>query len=348
MKKRILILTLALCLFVVLPASAGERVLSVNTGDASASWFISGEPSLVMNGFDLNSLGIARPAVIDRISIAVDTPVPGTLVDVVVYQDGNGGSPIDATLAGQAQVDITQAGTFTATLTTPITVTQPVVWIGFYLPVNFEFFADTSGTSVLTYWAWTAGGRFDLNNLSSAQVLGPADGTTPVNINLNGKARITAEITGAGGTTAGGTPVPGGQVTGTSDVNLSVMQPYPVCQSLLWDTADEFISYGNRINLHCQEVPSWQSPAAPSGYARRGALYDVQAFEDQGNAVTERLAVRVTHCIRPAAEDIDRAVIGSASGSPRTWRVLPTVRFGDLVCAEVRRVGNLSYFVPGA
>ena len=345
MFRKLLFLILALGALSVVPVSAGETVLSVNSGDASTSWFISGEPSLVMNGFDLNSLGIQRPAVIDRISIAVDTPVAGTAIDVVVYQDANGGSPVDATLAGSTQVNINTSGTFTAVLPTPITINQPVVWIGFYLPVDFAFLADTSGSSVLSYWAWTPGGRFDINNLASAQVLGPADGTAPVSINMGGKARITAEITGAEGSTAGTTT---GTTTqqGDAAANMGVLETYPTCQSLLWDTADEFVSLRNAVNLHCQEVQFWNAASGPSGYLRRGPLYDVQIYKDFG-IIAGRLDVAITHCIRPAAEDIDRAVIGNAYGSPRTWRILPTQRFGDLVCAEVRHGGHLSYFVSG-
>lgn len=346
MVRKYALLLVLICLLVILstlPASAGERVISVNSGNGNASWYISGEPSLVMNGFDLQSLGIQRPAVIDRVSIAVDATVANTPIDVVVYQDANGGSPVDATLAGQAQVTINTSGVFTATLTTPITVNQPVVWIGFYLPVNFRFFADTSGTSVLTYWAWTPGGRFDLTRLSSASVLGPADGTAPVSINLNGKARITAEITGAGGST---TSAPGTTPQAQAAVNTASLQVYPSCTAALWDTADETISLRDSINLHCQEVAGWQAPSSPLGYVRRGALYDIQIYRDNGNVVIGRLDVRVTHCIRPATADLSSAVIGNAWGSPRVWQILPSVIYGDMVCAEVRHGGNLSYFVP--
>ncbi len=229
----------------------------------NAPFFISGEKSLVINGFDLNSLGIQRPAVIDRISIAVQTPVAGTPIDVVVYQDANGGSPVDATLAGSEQVTINSSGTFTAVLTTPITVTQPVVWIGFYLPVDFVFLADTSGTSVLTYWAWTSGGTFDLNTLSSAEVLGPADGTAPVNINMNGIARITAEITGANGSTSDNAVTPGGQ----TGANMSLIGVYSTCPDVGHDLEDEYISYGDRDQPRtAQIVPVSESPAPPVGY----------------------------------------------------------------------------------
>ena len=82
-----------------LSVSAGEQVLSINGNDQNAVWFISGEPSMILNGFDLAAAGIATPAVIDRASIAVQTPVPGSSIDVVIYQDANGGSPADATVA---------------------------------------------------------------------------------------------------------------------------------------------------------------------------------------------------------------------------------------------------------
>lgn len=323
---------------------AGEQTLSINANDQSAVWFISGEASLVLNGFDLSAFGVALPAVIDQVSISVNQAVPGQAIDVVVYQDANGGSPVDATLAGRTTVDITGPGVFTATFPQPITVTQAAVWAGFYLPVDFEFNADTSGASVLTYWAWTPNARFDLTSLGNASVLGPADGTAPANINMNGRARITLGVTGAGGSTTTATTLQ--TVGGAAD--MSVLAIYPGCQSLMWDTADERVSNADEVNLHCREITAaYLAPANPSGYARRGALYDVVIFKPNG-VVPQRLDAAVTHCIRPAAEDLGRAVIGVTVGAPRTWRLLPTQRFGDLVCAEVFRVGNISYFVPGA
>lgn len=350
-KMVILFAVLCATLIGAMSLQAGERVLTNNSGDASAPWFISGEPTMILNGFDLSAQGIALPAVIDRISIAVEAPVPGQPIDVVVYQDANGGSPADSTLAGTTQVDITQAGTFTVTLPTPITVTQPAVWVGFYLPVDFRFLADTSGTSVLTYWAWTPGGRFNINSLASAAILGPSDGSAPVNINLNGKARITAEITGAGGVSGtpaapGATPV---QVAGAqTNANVGVLVQIDACTNALYDTADEIVSYRSALNVRCRISPEFVAPSNPLGYLRRGQLYDIQFYEqNNGIASTDRLRIAVTHCIRPDAADLDRALIGNAWGSPRVWRILPTQRFNDVVCAEVRRGGNLAYFVPG-
>jgi hypothetical protein len=333
-----------ICLLTVLviasgAAFAGDRTLSQNSGTGNAPFFISGEQTLVMNGFDLNALGIARPVTVDRVTIAIRTPIAATPATVVVYQDVNGGSPIDAQLVTSAQVTINSAGVFAATLPTPAVITAPVIWVGFYLPVGTVFLADTSGTSVLTWWAWTPNTTFNLNNLASAAVLGPGDGTAPVSINMNGKARINVEIITGGSGVA--TPSSPPDVTAP---NPEVMAVYPLCVALLYDTADEQISYQDQVNLHCREVPVWQAPPAPAGFTLRGVTYDVVAFKS-GGVTPNRWSVEITHCIRPAAEDIDRAVIGSAYGNPRTWRILPSARVGDLVCAEVRYPGSLAYFV---
>lgn len=341
-KKIILVLAVALLFAGLISVHAQEQTISINSGTGSEVWFISGEPSLVINGFDLNALGVPLPAVINRVSISVDRPTPGVPVEVVIYQDANGGSPVDAVLVGRTQVDITSAGVFTVTLPEPVTVTQPAVWIGFYLPVDFRFLGDTSGSSVLTYWAWTPGGTFDLANLASAQVLGPADGSAPVNINMNGRARITAGITSTTAAAAGAGIV---QTEGSGDVNLGVLASFAECENVLYDTADELSSYLNAINVHCDTVPVWLAPPSPPGFERRGGLYDLQFYKDFG-ILPGRLTIAVTHCIRPAPEDLNRAVIGLAHGAPREWRILPSQRFGDLVCAEVRFGGNLSYFVP--
>ena len=192
---------------------------------------------------------------------------------------------------------------------------------------------------MLTYWAWTTGGTFDLSNLSAAQVLVPSDGTAPVNINLNGKARITAEITGADG----GTSTTGPQTPNGGDVNLGVMAPYSGCGNVSYDSGDVASSLLSAIALSCQQVPIWESPSTPAGYTLRGTLYDIIAFKEHGN-VEKDFPIAITHCIIPDANDIGNAVIGSAYGQPRAWHILTTVRFGNVVCAEVRHGGNLAYF----
>jgi hypothetical protein len=339
----------------IAPISAGQTVLSNNSGTDNTVWFISGEPSLVMNGFDLSAFNVQVPAVIDRVSIAVNSPVPGASIDVLIYEDANGGSPSDARLVSQSQVDIRDAGTFTYTLPTPVTVNQRAIWIGFYLPVNFRFLADTSGSSVLTYWAWTPGGRFDVGNLASAQILGPADGSAPVNINLGGKARITAEITGGTAITGTpGTPLPNttpGAITqqagGTANFSIMRQYPQPGCDTLYYDSEDVSISYRGSIALSCTLTWEGYAPANPQGYQRKQLLYDVTIFDDRGNVQAADLPIEVTHCIKPNPADIDRAVIGLAYGSPRSWIIKPTLRFGEYVCAEIGRAGLLAYFIPG-
>lgn len=347
MKKLPLAIFSSVLMLLSVTAASAQQTLTANTNDGNAPWVVTGEPSMIINGFDLNSLGITLPATITSISIAVNTPVAGTPIEMVVYQDANGGSPSDATLAGRTTVDITQSGTFTGVFTTPVAITQPAVWVGFYLPVNFNFFADTSGTSVLTYWAWTPGGRFDVASLGSAGVLGPSNGTSPVNINLNGKARITAQITSANGTTtAVSTPLTSAETAAGTSSNLGVLAAFPSCTDALYDTADERVSWREQIDVLCNTVPAWQSPAAPNGYLRQGTLYDIYIFKENGVIAGDRLDIAVTHCIRPDAQYLPNAVIGVAYGAPRQWRILPSQRFNDLVCAEVRHGGNLSYFVP--
>jgi hypothetical protein len=345
---------------------AGERTLSLNNGTNSSTWFITGENTLVMNGFDLTQLGLRFPAIIDRAAIDIDIPVPGQPVDVVVYQDSNGGSPVDATLAGQTQVTIAQSGVFTVTFPTPIQITQPVVWVGFYMPVNMQFRADTSGSSVLTYWAWTPNSRFDLARLSSATVFGPSNGTAPVSINMGGIARITVEIsngTGAGlpttipVTLVNGTPVATGvavpagfptQIPSAADTSLSPLRVYPpACDTLFWDTADTGISYRERIEPRCTAIWPGYAPGAPVGYQRRQLYYDITFYGDNGLPISDALPVPVTHCIKANPADLNVAVIGLASGAPRSFRVLPTLRVGELICAEINQSGGISYFVPG-
>lgn len=359
MRKTILLLFISLILWlgvVINPAAAGETILDINSGADSTVWFISGEASLVMNGFDLTPLNIGLPASIDRVSIAVNTPVPGASIDLLVYEDGNGGSPVDARLVSQTQVNITQPGTFTHQFPTPVVVSQPVVWIGFYLPVDFRFLADTSGSSVLTYWAWTSGSKFNVNDLSSAQILGPSDGSAPVNINLNGKARITAEITGGTGnptdpnapTTIGSGPIV--QRPGGPTVNFNIMRPfqYNECDTMYVDVDDLGIALRSSIAVECKRLWEGYAPPNPSGYNRRQLLYDITMYNDQGYVITEWMSYPITHCIEPHPDDAGSAVIGIAAGYQPKWEIKPTLRYGNLVCADIGRSALVSYFVPAS
>ncbi|MAS34328.1 MAG: hypothetical protein CL610_09995 [Anaerolineaceae bacterium] len=353
----LLSLILLLGILSAAPASAGDLILNINSGADSTVWFVSGEASLVMNGFDLTPLNINLPAVIDRVSLAVNTPVPGASIDLLIYEDSNGRSPVDARLVSQTQVNITQSGTFTHVFSSPITVTQPVVWIGFYLPVDFRFLADTSGSSVLTYWGWTNGGRFNVNDLSSAQVLGPADGSAPVNINMNGKARITAEISSVGGGSAipidpnAPTELSDGPIVqrpGGPDVNTNIMQAFSAnqCDTLYRDVDDMTITYSGGVVVECKRLWAGYAPPDPLGYTRQQILYEITIYNDQGFVVTEWLPAGITHCIEPYPDDVNDAVVGLAFGAPQQWEIRPTLRYGNLVCAEIGRSGLLSYFLP--
>jgi hypothetical protein len=342
----LLTVMLLVSMTVLAPVRAGERLLTVNTSDVSEVFFITGEPTLVMNGFDLTPQSILRPAVIDRVTIVVDTPVSGAPSEIVIYEDANGGSPVDARLVTRQGVNITMPGSQTFTLAEPAVITQPVVWVGFYLPVDFRFYADQSGSSVLTYWAWTPGGQFDLSNLASASVLGPANGSAPVNLDMGGTARITAEITPAN--PLAGTPVilANQQAQGQQvDPNFAVMVQYQQCERVIYDSADENISYESNLDIYCQIVEPWNAPPNPIGFIRRGPLYDLALYTDRG-IKPGVLDIFVTHCIRPAERVLEVAMIGVAYEAPRVWRILPTERYGDVVCAEVPHGGNLSLFVP--
>jgi hypothetical protein len=342
--------------------NAGDTLLSNNSGDTSTRWFIDGEPTLVMNGFDLTPLNLTLPVTLDTVSLAVSEAVPGAPVQVVIYEDGNGGSPADATLVYQTEVSIQTAGTARIELPEPVSINAPVVWVGFYLPVDFEFFADESGTSVLTYWAWSPGTTFDLSNLSSAQVFGPADGSAPVNIDMGGIARITAELDT--GQTASDAPpaadgsVPIGQPIDGGSADLSVLSQYDYCgERLLYDPADVNITARRTFTVHCRsDLGSFapgvirnedELPDSIPSYERRGFLYDIFGNGDYSvEGSSEKLRVPVTHCLRPEQGEINSAVFGVAYGAPRVWKILPSVRYNEWICAELTHTGFISYFVP--
>jgi hypothetical protein len=336
--------------------SAGNVTLSLNSGDGNVRWFVSGEASLILNGFDLDAYGVPRPTQVDRLSISVLRATPGRTVEAVVYQDADGGSPVNARLLARKTVDIQTTGIVSVTLDAPVSVTDRFLWVGFYLPVDFEFNGDNSGSSVLTYWGWTPGSTFDLTNLGSAAVFGPADGSSPVNINMSGKARInvevitTASITGTPGTPAAtvvltpGTPI-AQQIQGGALPSFSPpMTQYTDCGTLLYDQADIGQTYSYGISIFCKPVVSYLKPEAPDGYNRQGPLYDVYVFGV--NSGLDPLPYPVTHCIKPKAEELNTALVGLGQGAPREWEILPTVRYGEYICAELDYAGFVSYFVP--
>jgi hypothetical protein len=110
------------------------------------------------------------------------------------------------------------------------------------------------------------------------------------------------------------------------------------------DLQDIVVTYRSTIRVFCNTMPDSLAPTSPTGYTRGGFYYDISVYGIETG--TRRLPYRITHCIRPPGDVLDRAVIGLAYGAPRRWEILPTVRFGDIVCAEVTYAGSLSYFVP--
>lgn len=348
--------------FGVSDTEAGSITLNLNSGTSSSSFFIDGEPTLVMNGFDLTALVSGGEVVIDVVTLAVQQSVTGVPVEVVIYEDANGGSPVDASLTYRTQVFIETGGTAFITLPEPVRTSAPVIWVGFYLPDGFRFFADDSGSSVLTYWAWSSGTTFNLADLSSAEVLGAADGSDPVGINMGGIARITAEITpinesglSGDGFDDDGLPI-GTQIQG-GDADLSLMSTYPFCGDLLlFDAQDVNFSGNRRFTTHCRvDLGSFSPgtfinaddlPATVPSYERRGYFYEVFVNGETAEGSSEEMLVPVTHCLRPQQGEVETAVVGVAYGAPRAWEILPTVRYGEWVCAEVTHAGFLSYFVP--
>lgn len=340
------------------PATAGDTIISNNSGADNQVFVIEGEPSLVINGFDLSPLGISFPTALDAVTIFVDSAVPGAPVELLIYEDANGGSPVDATLVHRQPVAINSAGANRILLEQAAIVTEPVVWVGFYLPVDFRFFADTSGSSVLTYWAWTAGGSFDLSALSSAQVLGPGDGTEPVGISMDGIARITAELRTPDYQETREADLVGKQFVDSLAQDTSVLQPYQYCGDLLYDPEDIDISGSGAFSIECGVNREFEAPTAlvqPSGaeldVQRAGHLFKLVArIPEQLHAegAVGTLPVPVTHCIRVQALDLEQAIIAEARDIPERWYVLPSVRFGDLVCVEVTHASYLSYFLPRA
>ncbi|MDQ7025516.1 MAG: CARDB domain-containing protein [Anaerolineae bacterium] len=356
----VLLALLASAGFTAQPTQAGNFTLLNNSGSTSSNWVIEGEPTLIMNGFDLTPLGLTFPITLDAVTIALNQTVPDIPVQVVVYEDSNGGSPADARLVSQTEVFLQSTGVARVDLPQAAVINAPVVWVGFYLQPGFRFWADEQGSSVLSYWGWSSGTTFDLSNLASAEILGPSDGSAPVNINMGGVARITAEInTGFGsGTNQAGVPI-GTQIEGDTGERLALMDLYPYCgDRVLYDTQDLRVTANAAFTMHCRAdlgpyspgtfINADQLPAPSSEWERRGVLYEVFAAGDYQTASgnSELLRVPVTHCMRPEQSELNTAVIGIGYGAPREWEILPSQRYGEWICAEVTHQGFLSYFVP--
>ena len=323
------------------PVSAGDIALSLNSGEENEVFWIEGEPSLVMNGFDLSAFADNLPVALDAVSLSVETPVPGGRVVVVVYEDATGGSPHDATLAYRQVVSINQTGNVRIALAEPAFVHETVAWVGFYLPVGFRFYADTSGESTLTYWAWTPGGPFDLSSPARAVVLGPGNGSEPVNIQMDGIARIGIELREATGLELARLAPLGQQVADETIVDATNFNDHHNCPGFLWDPAS------SPLRLTCVMGSPVETPVviqdAPDGFIdvqREGTLYKLVA-ENYGV-----LPEPVMHCIRVPEEHLETAVIGEARDVPERWYILPSVRYGDLVCADISFANYVSYFLP--
>jgi len=351
----IIVLTLALMLKSN-SSLAGDIILTHNKGSENSVFFIEGEPSLVINGFDISSYAHQFPIALDAVSISVDRPVPGAKVELVVYQDANGGSPVDATLVYRQAVSINQAGFNRIILANAAVVTEPVVWVGFYLPVGFRFNADNSGSSVFTYWAWSQGGSLNVESLSSAPVLGPSDGSEPVGIDMQGIARITAELRAPIYTELESDSMLGTQLIAQDEQDTSILQVYPYCGDLFYDPEDIAVTSESSFTIQCDVASEFVAPTEvvhPDGHfldlQRAGHLFklDAQISEEERVAgAVGTLPFPVTHCISIRPEDLESAVIAEARGIPERWHVLPSVRFGDLVCAEITQASYLSYFLP--
>ncbi len=346
------LITLSALVLLTLPAHAQNNSvrLDINRGVTNEIWKIEDEPTLVINGFDLTPTPLRLPIAIESVTIDITAPVPGNIATAVVYADANGGSPDDAELVGAGQFSIREAGVYVAQFERPIIVDAPVAWVGFYLPVGIEFRADTQGSSVLTYWAWAPGNTFNLAQLSSAPVLGPSDGSDPVNLDIGGVARITAFARSANDL------IPQEELNSQRDVvenpeqATSFLTNYNGCVGLFVDTGDIDVSWRSTIDSTCREVEAWRSPDPPAGYDRFGRdgffVYDITFFDDSGEVVDGNIPIAVTHCFAADLNKLDDAVIGVAYGAPRRWDLLQTEVIGNLLCAEVNRGGNLAYFTP--
>lgn len=106
-----LIGALVLALFSQVRPAQAQAVISNNQGAESKTWTIIGEPTLVMNGFDLSQVTSVFPVTISAASIQIVRAVPGQPVSIVIYEDPNGGSPSDARIIHKTDTTINDVAT---------------------------------------------------------------------------------------------------------------------------------------------------------------------------------------------------------------------------------------------
>ena len=208
----------------------------------------------------------------------------------------------------------------------------------------------------MTYWAWAPGAAFDISSLASAPVLGPGNGADPVGIDMEGVARITAELRAPVHQEMKSDELLGQQLAAEGEQDTAVMAAYPYCGDLFHDPEDIEITSASSFAVHCGVVSEFEAPTEvihPDGrlldLQRAGHLYKLEAQipqEQHVQGAINTLPVPVTHCMSILPGDLEQAVIAEARGIPERWHALPSVRFGDMVCAEITTASYLSYFLP--
>ena len=190
-------------------------------------------------------------------------------------------------------------------------------------------------------------------------MLGPGDGSAPVGIQMDGIARISAELRTPQYEEMEASLPLDQQIVANIAQDTSVLEIYDGCGTLLYDPADTNLSRAKAFSLSCRVAYEVEAPTVVANpqnqlldVQRTGHLYKLSTSlrEDQLVAgKTSQLPVRTTHCFRIAPGDLERAVIGEVRESQQwgeRWHILPSVRFNDIVCAEVSVASYVSYFLP--
>ena len=109
-------------------------LLSNNTGEEFTVFFIKDEPSFVMNGFDLTPLGVQLPTVLVAVSLSVSEPVPGSYSRLAIYQTPTACPPVMRPCFTSNRHRSGGSVSIAIVLDRPVLITEPVIWVGFYLP----------------------------------------------------------------------------------------------------------------------------------------------------------------------------------------------------------------------